>query len=322
VERKSVPANQKRANLQLIYGAVMSNSRSRSRRGISLIELLVVIAIASLLMGLLLAAVQKAREQASRLSCANNMRQIGLALIQHHDALHVFPSNGGWDGHQMIQAIDGSFTPVYTLDSGQTVPFYWGVGQPGLRPQEQTGSWGYAILPFMEQEGAFQSRAWTVALHPYMCLSRRPAIAQEPVNDSYGTYEGGGWIWGKTDYACNARVMPNRPRCLGLSDLTDGTSVTILVGEKSVDPRNYATGTWYWDEPFFTGGSYGTSRRGVGVLRDQAGVMFRENWGSAHVSGANFAFADGSVRTISYSIQPIIMLSLLTPNGGEVVGDY
>src|SRR5437870_3200285 len=84
------------------------------RRGFTLIELLVVIAILGILMALILAAVQRAREAANRVNCANNLRQIGLALHQHHDTYGLFPSNGGWDGRQTIPSVDGTATTIYT----------------------------------------------------------------------------------------------------------------------------------------------------------------------------------------------------------------
>jgi prepilin-type processing-associated H-X9-DG protein len=104
--------------------------------------------------------------------------------------------------------------------------------------------------------------------------------------------------------------------------VTDGTSHTILVGEKSMDVKNYDTGTWYNDEPFFTGGSGGTFRWGDRILQDARNIVFEGNWGSDHTGGAQFLFADGSVHLLNYATAPDVMAGLLTPSGGEVVLDF
>jgi prepilin-type processing-associated H-X9-DG protein len=166
----------------------------------------------------------------------------------------------------------------------------------------------------------------------YACPSRRPAEAKvAPASDDYGQYNGAGWAWGKTDYAGNTYVIPNRPKTVRILAISDGTAHTVLVGEKAMNPLNYSTGTWYWDEPFFTGGSGGTQRgkgflagQGTVVIRDskEMGLKFLYNWGSAHPAGAQFLFGDGSVRILEYGISSVSMLGLLTPNGGDAVGDF
>jgi prepilin-type N-terminal cleavage/methylation domain-containing protein len=298
------------------------NSSQYRRNGFTLIELLVVIGVLGLLMGLLMPAVQKTREAASRISCANNLKQIGLALQNHHDTYQMFPSNGGWDKKQSILAVDGNPTVPYTWWNTQPAAFYWGVGEPLRSPRTQTGSWAYAILPFIEQENIYRNRAWTESLKIYFCPSRRSPEAQFAVNDQYGQYNGGGWAWGKIDYAANGFLIPNRPRTRTFAAITDGTSHTILVGEKAMDPSDYATGTWFWDEPYFIGGSGGTQRSGSLLLPDARGNFFANNWGSAHSAGPQFAFADGSVHIVPYATSSNVAKALLTPDGGEVVPDF
>ncbi len=294
----------------------------RERRGFTLIELIVVVGIMAILIGLFLPAVQRVRESANRLLCCNNLKQMGLALHGFHDSYRVLPSNGGWDGKQTIKDVNGQPTTVFTNNYALKKIFYWGVGDPARAPQDQTGSWAYAILPYLEQQNMYQQRAWTETVPGYICPSRRPNLAQLAVNDSHGAYHGGGWPWGKIDYAGNGFVFPNRPTCLRLASLTDGLSTTILAGEKAMDPQDYVSGTWFWDEPFFTGGSDNTARHGTGILRDAVGVLYIQNWGSAHSGGAQFVFGDGSVRLLVHETPWLTVLALLTPDGGEIVPDF
>jgi prepilin-type N-terminal cleavage/methylation domain-containing protein len=257
--------------------------RMRYRRAFTLIELLVVIAIIAILIGLTVAAVQKVRAAAARTQCAEQVRQIGVALHHFHDVSRVFPSNGGWDGKQQIKSTSGVMVNVLTGDWGKP-PAFWGVGQPKLGPRQQTGSWLYSILPFIEQDALFRQADWTVPVALYACPARRPALARTVQNDAWGFYEGGGWAWGHTDYAGNSRLFPDRPYCKILAEVSDGTSNTILAGEKPMDVDLYQTGTWFWDEPFFVGGSGGTARWGTKLVRDAPGIALetRGNWGSAH----------------------------------------
>jgi prepilin-type processing-associated H-X9-DG protein len=176
-------------------------------------------------------------------------------------------------------------------------------------------------LPFLEQNNIYQGQNWQAAVDTFACPARGRPMVMAPVDDIYGQYVGGGWAWAKTDYAANGLAIPNRPGCLPISRFVDGTSHTILAGEKSIDPLNYEKPTWYWDEPYFTGGSGGTQRFGTTVQLDTPGVFFADRWGSPHPSGAQFVFADGSVRPIHYTTAPSVVRALMTPFGGEIAND-
>jgi prepilin-type N-terminal cleavage/methylation domain-containing protein len=293
------------------------------RRGFTLIELLVVIGIIGILMSLILPAVQKVREAAGRIRCSNNLKQVGLALHQFHDAYRVFPSNGGWDGKQTIPDVNGNpFTPT-TFDYTTGGTYQWGVGDPTLSPKDQTGSWAYSILPYVEQDAMFRDRVWHDTIVPvYICPTRRQAVSLTCVpDDGNGKFESGGWTWAKVDYAVNLFAFDNRPTVRSMASITDGMSNTILVGEKAFNPAVETPTSWYWDEPFFVGGSKGTSRGGFGLLKDGADIAYhyKENWGSPHTGGVLFLFGDGAVRLVPRSIDEATFSALLTPDGGEAV---
>jgi len=288
--------------------------------GFSLVELLVVIAILAVLIGLILPATQAAREWSNLAACQNNLRQIGVALVLHHDSHRVLPHNGGWDGKQEINATDGSLFTPSTLDKSINTTFRWGVGQPGLSPTAQTGPWCFSILPFLDQQEIHQKMDWTKPVASYICLSRRTVQAYEVIeDDKWGSYQAGGWKWGKTDYGANEYLIGPRPKCLRFLQITDGVSNTLMVGEKAFDPSVQMPSSWYYDEGFFIGGSAGTARHGLEILRDGNRIRHEQNWGAAHKHGANFLFADGSVRVFAFDTPWSVMAPQLVPNDGDVL---
>jgi prepilin-type N-terminal cleavage/methylation domain-containing protein/prepilin-type processing-associated H-X9-DG protein len=312
----------------------MSRPRIRSR-GFSLVELMVVLSIIAILLSLTLGVVQEAREAARAMRCSDQLRQIGLGLSLHHDAHGVFPTNGGWDGRQTILSTSGQPVEVFTRTNADSVVYHWGAPDPSLSPDKQTGGWAYAILPYIEQTSLYNAVNYQHAVALYACPSRRPATVQYPADDDMASYSGGGWSWGKIDYAVNGQLIRNRPVSVHPADpesdsrqntrrglarmgsITDGTSNTILAGEKAMDLARATAGGWFWDEPFLLGGSYATARRGIDVLPDRFGIAYRDNWGSAHQSLAHFLFADGSVRRVEHGAPPWVMRAWLSPSGGE-----
>ena len=304
---------------------VSAHSREPYRPAFTLIELLVVIAILAVLAAILVPAVQQVREAARCTECQNNLRQIGLGLAQFEGANGVFPSNGGWDGKQTILSTSNTpFSPT-TFDFTVNQEFTWGVGDPKWSPTDQTGSWAYGILPYIEQNAMFTKPDWSGPVPTYICQARRVPLAVAAVDqDAYGKYNGGGWTWGKTDYAVNLFAFDNRPNCRKANSFSDGLSNTILVGEKAFNAFVEQPQNWYWDEPFFLGGSKGTSRGGFALLRDVPTDNYllnpyKDNWGSSHVAGVQFLFGDGAVRVINRSMDAVTFSALLTPDGGETV---
>jgi prepilin-type N-terminal cleavage/methylation domain-containing protein/prepilin-type processing-associated H-X9-DG protein len=293
--------------------------RLLQRSGFTLIELLVVIAIIAVLVGLLVPAVQKVREAANRTACQNNLRQIGQAILSLHTQQQVFPTNGG--------PAPGQVNRIATMGG------WWGLGNRLAGPKEQPGCWAYAILPFIEQHNMWQSDAQGGAPVVFLCPSRGRKQPQ-PVPDvdpffAGVTYTSSGTNpWALTDYGANWYLIINRWPAggapvaglpLSVPDVIDGVSNTALVGEKAMDPRSYNSGGWYFNEPIFSGGSAGTARQGTAILEDELGNSFPWNWGSAHTAGAQFVFADGSVRTLRFGTDGWMVYALLTPAGREVV---
>ncbi len=287
------------------------------RGAFTMIELMVVISIISILISITAPAVQAARESARRLDCQNRIRQLALGVELFHGNHHAIPNNGGATPGNLLSLVGGTAVQPSTFDREINVRFSWGVGDSSRSAKQQTGSWSFSILPFVELGDAYSAGSVSAPMSVFNCPSRSRGKAVVPQSDAHGIYESGGLAMTKSDYGANAFVVPNRPRLMSFRDLVDGLSSTILLGEKSFDPTVQTPTSWYWDEPIWIGGSKGSARSGLQVLPDRPGIPYKENWGSAHPGGAIFAFADGHVQFLSNSVDWQIMAATLSPNGRE-----
>jgi prepilin-type N-terminal cleavage/methylation domain-containing protein/prepilin-type processing-associated H-X9-DG protein len=292
-------------------------SPSRLRRGFTLIELLVVIAIIAILIGLLLPAVQKVREAAARLQCRNHLKQIGLAIHNFHD------TNG-------------------QLPTGGTVPW---AGSANLKE----AGWQYQILPFIEQDNLFRANDYGYetqqVIKIYFCPSRRAKAkyagfyaltdyaGATPLNVGTGNISyprinedfWGNSIWSvPTNAEYNGMIVRQgaKPGITTFASVADGLSNTLCVSEKRLDIRNYDSGDWHDDQGWIDGWDPDVMRyTGGPPQRDAAGVSGYE-FGSAHPGGINGLFGDGSVRTIPYTIDPVVFNWLGHRSDGQVIPNF
>jgi len=312
--------------------------RSESnRQGFSLVELLVVIAIIAVLIGLLLPAVQQAREAAYRTTCENNLKQIGLAMHNYQIANGTLPPSRLGQGY--------ASWCVLILPYVEQAPLY--------------GQWNLDELYYVQQPVAI-----TTALKIFNCPTRRgiPMLSisgDSPREASLGlpmTLEVPGALG---DYASNggqyAGSIVDAPACDGalcmlnatsttntgapLTSFTDGTSSTFLVGEKHVPLSKFGMGGSLGDGAIFNGDWERSFSRIAGTNNatppsapaptfnlglgpwDVSGP-YHCKFGSYHPGICQFAFADGHVEAVSTNININTLQALATINLGEVTPDY
>ena len=313
------------------------------RSGFTLIELLVVIAIIAVLIGLLLPAVQKVREAAARMSCTNNLKQLGLALHNFESANTVFPASG------------------------------WTTAGPG-NPDGRYVGWRPLTLPYIEQEGLrklydFKVNWWegtnpvaaAVPVKTYQCPSvpqRREvlsAVAKAPrpamtfPNPIAPTdYEA---VMGVQPSAVNPHLpaplydaanrfsVMHRNSVVRFSGITDGTSSTVMVVEAAGRPLVFRGRTarpelnndqgigWADSEGPFSldGASPDGSAEGCGAAGGCNQPMNRRNDNepfSFHTGGGNMLFADGHVQFVRESVPLPVLAALCTRAANEVAGDF
>ncbi len=318
------------------------------RRGFTLLELLVVIAIIAVLIGLLLSAVQKVREAASRTQCVNHLKQLALAAHNYHDTAGEFPT--------------GARLPV----------------DVGGRPTGGTNLM-VELLPYVEQDNLY--KRWDYHDNRTNVAGGRNATQaqvikillcpSDPLPEPVVQFTATNWVippwargfWGMSSYGGNAgkrSVDPGAPpafpglsrdgiffidSCVRLADITDGSTNTFLFGERyHRDPEYDRLQPIVFPglAPIPQVGKWGHVA-GPGVmaqvtLHTAAPINYRMptegdisalwDWicafGSGHMHGANFAFADGHVRFVSESIPLPMLQALGTRARGEVAScdDY
>lgn len=314
---------------------------NRNLRGFTLIELLVVIAIIAILIALLLPAVQQAREAARRTQCRNNLKQIGLALHNYHDALQRLPP-------AFIMDINGFTTAwawsVMTLPYLDQAPLYNTLasmtGGSGPYPPYTTPATGFnAVVDSFPAP----STALKTPLAVFLCPSdgAAPTVnllgmtfnftgTGSPKDYGRSNYPG---VEGGTDptYSFSTGMLPIatlggvQPTSRCFRDVMDGLSNTFFVGER----RSPGTinGLNIGDDGTWTGEMAGLSNitapcADVYPLNYKAVKGYRTAFSSLHTGGAHFLMGDGAVRFISENISVVTYSNLATIAGGEVLGDF
>lgn len=289
----------------------------RQRRlAFTLIELLVVIAIIGVLIGLLLPAVQKVRETASRMQCQNNLKQIGLGFHGHQDAKSSLP-------------------PGIVGTSAQA----WG--------------WGTLILPYLDQDNLYKklnpNLTTGVMPAPGSLTQTHLKVYVCPTDEDDSDTNPNFMNYGKSNYLASANVCYVNSRTR-LQNIRDGTSHTLLAGER--DSVLGIAGIWPGRTPQTSAAVLGYAQwrinkpyggvRGAGCCSgDTAGGLdacTRTAWTSGHPGGANFVFCDGSVHFLPEGLESdpaaiggktcdpprsdFVYQKLFWKDDGRTVGDY
>ena len=292
------------------------------RNGFTLIELLVVIAIIAVLVGLLVPAVQKVREAANRMSCTNNLKQIGLALHNHNDTFGSFPA-----GYMDFQS---QVVNPANLGPG------WG--------------WGSRILPFLEQDNLYRTIRFDKPIADPLNATIRSQVVKTfhcPSDNHMQAFrtDGNSIEVGPSNYVgmFGSREMADDPGrgegCffrnsrIRIADLSDGSSNTLMIGERS---SHLCKSTWtgfVLGAVTFPVGDPDDAEEPYPLILGHTGMMdpndpphtpngpklHAEDFASNHTGGVNFLQGDGAVRMIKNSIRPAAWVALGTRAGGEVI---
>lgn len=265
------------------------------------------------------AAVAKARGAAAASKSKNNLRTIYQGANGHVAAYRFLPGNGAPPPEAVT-------TPDCRTKYPDSEVFRWGYGDPKRAGKLQTGSWGYAILPYIGEEEAFRKQDHSRAVPAYYIGTRRPAEPQTTPREmdiypKYETFDAGIGPTGRTDYAANDQVVRNGINHMKPDAIRDGLAETTLMAEKALDTRSVAVGFWYWDQPIILGNSGGTGRKGNKLMRDSNDLasQVNDNWGSPDPDGVWFLFCDGHTRKLPYSTPSKVVAATISPNAGDSV---
>jgi prepilin-type processing-associated H-X9-DG protein/prepilin-type N-terminal cleavage/methylation domain-containing protein len=293
--------------------------RAHRRFGYTLAEILVVTAIIGVLIGILLPAVQKARDAAARTKCANNLHQLVIAAHQYHDNSRSLPAGmryqNGKDSFQLMSWLT------------QLLPYL-----------ERQDLWSSAVDSYKSSPNPIEPSPHadlSTVVNAFVCPSDPRAldvqIAQrQQIPVALTCYLG---VEGRDLDSLDGVLFVDSS--VRMTDIRDGTSCTLLAGERPAS-ADYQFGWWYAGAgQGFTGSADmvlgveeqdivpyssvpclpGVYKYGPGAVTNQCDMF---HFWSLHTGGANFAFADGSVRFLSYSAAPL-MPALASRAGGEAV---
>lgn len=297
----------------------------RPPRGLTLIDLVVALAVVGVLLAMLLPALGTSRESSRRVQCQNNLKQLGLAALNHENSQRFYPTGGR--GAAWVGDPDRGFG------------------------RHQPGGWAYNVLPYLEQKALYRIGTGKAAeekardagvrdatpISVFNCAARRRPLGYPNARKHVARNAPLAQVHARTDYAANAGDPPRAGVYAGpdsyahadaagyawpdvsdhtgisyqrsevaISSVRDGTSNTYLIGEKYLNPDHYATGLDPGDDwSMYSGYQNDVARStflGWTPRPDQPGLTRSTCFGSAHPEGCNFVFCDGAVHTIAFTI--------------------